>query len=317
MMIPQAHEPVSTPVAGRAFPLTPLVASIIGHVFIGAGALQIGVSGFSPPQPEAIIVDLVIQKSGAGSEKETTSEPKAIAAPRVKKTTAKPLIGQVTEPAPAKKGKTVATAGRGAEMPAEDFEARIPAILTASTSIVEPAPVVQEPLKKPASAKNRPPLEPVGNRLEKSPEIKKILPVIVRKNPRPKPEKKRAIKNIKRKKLIASRASPPGRGRKQKGRTRNIQTQGVRYSGAGLSNPRPRYPPSARRNRVQGRVLLAVVVTTSGRAGSVRIRRSSGYQLLDQAALKTVKRWRFRPATRNGKPVSARVIVPITFKLKG
>ncbi len=290
MSIFRVDQPIVPPATRPALSFTTFVASVLGHAVIIAGILQMGMSEFSPPEPEAIIVDLVFEKSGASSNKETRSEPKAVA-----------VFSEITKPAPLQKQSVTAARAIVAEMPAEDIEASTPVILTASTSIIEPAPIISKPEIKTVLTPKKPQADPVINKAKKIPKIKK----------------RRKIKPGKKKKRKARRASLPGKGQKQKGRTQNIQTQGVRYSGAGLSNPRPRYPPSARRKRVQGRVLLAVVVTKSGRASSVRIRKSSGFQLLDQAALKTVKRWRFRPATRNGQPVRARVIVPITFKLKG
>ncbi len=122
-------------------------------------------------------------------------------------------------------------------------------------------------------------------------------------------------KKGRRQRHMASRGRAAGRGIRKKGRAKNGRTQGAGYSGAGLSNPRPRYPLEARRRHQQGRVLLRVHVGINGRARSVRISKSSGYGLLDRAAIGAVRRWRFRPAMRNGKAVSATVIVPVSFRL--
>lgn len=80
-------------------------------------------------------------------------------------------------------------------------------------------------------------------------------------------------------------------------------------------NPIPHYPRVARKNGWQGRVLLAVSVGLDGRATSVRVRRSSGHRVLDQAALTTVRRWRFKPARRGAVAVAGTTVVPITFRL--
>jgi protein TonB len=82
-----------------------------------------------------------------------------------------------------------------------------------------------------------------------------------------------------------------------------------------LHNPPPRYPPAAQRLRESGRVLLAVQVSASGLPERVEVSTSSGSPRLDQAALETVRRWRFIPAQQAGKPVAAGVIVPIVFRL--
>jgi len=87
------------------------------------------------------------------------------------------------------------------------------------------------------------------------------------------------------------------------------------FSAAQLRNPGPAYPFLARKAREQGVVLLRVLVTEAGRAGEVRLQDSSGSPRLDEAAIATVKRWKFLPAKQAGKPVQAWVLVPITFKL--
>ncbi|MCT2398439.1 energy transducer TonB [Novosphingobium mangrovi (ex Huang et al. 2023)] len=87
------------------------------------------------------------------------------------------------------------------------------------------------------------------------------------------------------------------------------------FSAAQLNNPGPTYPYMSRRNREEGTVLLKVLVTAEGQAGTIEIRESSGFERLDHAALKTVRKWRFVPAMQAGKPVSAWVIVPVGFSL--
>jgi len=82
-----------------------------------------------------------------------------------------------------------------------------------------------------------------------------------------------------------------------------------------LHNPPPRYPPAAARLRESGRVLLAVAVSAAGLPERVEVAASSGSPRLDQAALETVKRWRFVPARQGDKPVAASVTVPLVFRL--
>ena len=82
-----------------------------------------------------------------------------------------------------------------------------------------------------------------------------------------------------------------------------------------LKNPRPKYPEVARRRRFQGTVLLEVLVKKDGRAGDVRISRSSGHPILDRAALTAVKKWIFTPGSENGRAAAMRVKIPIRFEL--
>lgn len=88
------------------------------------------------------------------------------------------------------------------------------------------------------------------------------------------------------------------------------------YKAAYLNNPRPPYPMVARRMGWEGRVVLNVEVLAEGSCGGINVFRSSGHDVLDNAALRTVKGWRFMPASRAGQPVTQWFKVPIQFSLK-
>lgn len=81
------------------------------------------------------------------------------------------------------------------------------------------------------------------------------------------------------------------------------------------SNRKPTYPPISRRAEEEGTVILRVLVKADGSAGEVNVKTSSGYPLLDESAKKTVKTWRFNPATSNGQPIAEWYEVPVPFKL--
>jgi protein TonB len=84
-----------------------------------------------------------------------------------------------------------------------------------------------------------------------------------------------------------------------------------------LDNPPPIYPALSRRIGEQGKVMLRVLVNAKGTADKIELRSSSGSSRLDDAALDSVKRWRFVPARQGDQPVAAWVLIPITFSLKG
>ena len=88
------------------------------------------------------------------------------------------------------------------------------------------------------------------------------------------------------------------------------------FGAAYLRNPAPPYPPGAQRTGAQGTVTLRVVVTRDGFPARVEVEKSSGSTPLDQAALETVKTWRFVPARRGAEAVEDTVIVPIVFRLE-
>ena len=86
--------------------------------------------------------------------------------------------------------------------------------------------------------------------------------------------------------------------------------------GRGARITQPEYPPASRRAGEEGTVQLQVLVLESGRAGEVKVARSSGFPKLDEAAINEVKRnWRFVPGKEDGKPVSMWHTFAVTFRL--
>lgn len=89
-----------------------------------------------------------------------------------------------------------------------------------------------------------------------------------------------------------------------------------RFYAAYLSNPPPVYPLAARRHGIEGRVLVRAEIQTDGSCSRVELKTSSGSNLLDQAALEAVRKWRFIPARKGSQVLVAWVEVPIAFKLE-
>lgn len=81
-------------------------------------------------------------------------------------------------------------------------------------------------------------------------------------------------------------------------------------------NPRPHYPPEARKRGYEGEVVLRVEVLSNGRVGLIEIKKSSGYELFDRSALATVKQWKFIPAKKGEEPIALWVNIPIQFQIK-
>ncbi len=82
----------------------------------------------------------------------------------------------------------------------------------------------------------------------------------------------------------------------------------------GRSN-RLKYPLQALRQREQGRLKLRVLIASDGSVQKLEIVHSSGSPRLDQAALQSVRQWRFVAAQRDGQGFAAWVIVPVEFSL--
>jgi protein TonB len=97
---------------------------------------------------------------------------------------------------------------------------------------------------------------------------------------------------------------------------------GGRLSGGALEvpayyrNPPPPYPGEARRLKEEGLVKLYVAVDSQGKVVSVSVSQSSGFPLLDEAALSTVKGWQFKPARMAGIAIATSVNIPVLFRLK-
>lgn len=80
-------------------------------------------------------------------------------------------------------------------------------------------------------------------------------------------------------------------------------------------NPLPKYPLLAREKGYEGTVYLRVLVRADGRVERLAVDRSSGYEILDRAAVDSVKGWAFFPAKKGGKSVESWVLLPVKFAL--
>lgn len=84
-----------------------------------------------------------------------------------------------------------------------------------------------------------------------------------------------------------------------------------------IDQPLPEVPDDLRAESLDKSTVVMVVVNASGKADSVSLASSSGMPELDELALKAVRRWTFRAATRDGEPVSGKVCVHVRFKVEG
>jgi TonB family protein len=77
-------------------------------------------------------------------------------------------------------------------------------------------------------------------------------------------------------------------------------------------SPDPEYPPEERSNFRDGTVTLNLIVGTDGLPRTVSVAESLS-PAFDAAAVDAVKRWKFSPATRAGKPVPVQIVLQVTF----
>jgi protein TonB len=79
----------------------------------------------------------------------------------------------------------------------------------------------------------------------------------------------------------------------------------------------PPYPSASQRLGEEGVVILSLYVLENGRVGEARVEKSSGFERLDDAAVRHAKsRWRLLPGTLNGKPHAAWMQIAVRFQLK-
>jgi protein TonB len=76
----------------------------------------------------------------------------------------------------------------------------------------------------------------------------------------------------------------------------------------------PQYPPLAQAAHVEGVVILEAVIDADGSVTSVKVLRS--IPMLDEAAMKAVRGWRFTPARLNGQAVPVVMTVTVYFTLQ-
>jgi TonB family protein len=89
--------------------------------------------------------------------------------------------------------------------------------------------------------------------------------------------------------------------------------QGVKAPRA-LYQPIPEYDDKARKDKLEGTVVLELIVTKEGQTRDIKVTRSLSPGL-DKKAIEAVSRWKFDPATKDGTPVAVKVNVETSFHL--
>lgn len=170
---------------------------------------------------------------------------------------------------------------------------QLPVLVTPPAAEPEPLPPVQPPPKKTPPPVRRPKPAEIAERVE----------------PEPAPE-------------TAEPAAPPGPAPVMQAMaepTSSIQEPEPvpDLSVALLENPKPAYPAIAKRRGWEGTVVLRFDLDEYGIPHELRVERSSGFDVLDHAALAYVNNWKFRPAHRNGEAIATpNVKFPISFTLQ-
>ena len=75
----------------------------------------------------------------------------------------------------------------------------------------------------------------------------------------------------------------------------------------------PKYPKKARKNHIEGTVVLHAKISKEGAVADLSV--ISGDPMLTQAALDAVKQWKYRPYLLGGKPVEVVTQITVNFQL--
>jgi len=98
------------------------------------------------------------------------------------------------------------------------------------------------------------------------------------------------------------------------------QTEKVHRIGEGATPPEvtkrvdPELSEEARRDKVQGTVVLSFVVGVDGIPRDITVKRSFGHGL-DEKAIEALRQWRFEPGRKDGQPVPTTVTIEVNFHL--
>lgn len=108
-------------------------------------------------------------------------------------------------------------------------------------------------------------------------------------------------------------SAPPGGSRRTLQASRG-EAQAKTSIGV-LRSTHPVYPRIAKKSGWEGTVLIRVTVEANGRTSKVVVARSSGHKVLDDAALRAIRRWAFRPARDGNIPIRSVAVIPLKFSL--
>ena len=85
------------------------------------------------------------------------------------------------------------------------------------------------------------------------------------------------------------------------------------YKIGSAKNPHPTYPLIARKKGWEGRVIIQAEIDREGNVYEIKVLESSGFKVLDNASLETLKKWKFTPARIGNKFVDDTVDIPVNF----
>ncbi|MGZ8135941.1 MAG: energy transducer TonB [Methylococcaceae bacterium] len=173
-------------------------------------------------------------------------------------------------------------------------------------AVAEKKPVIQKPVEPKTQPKKKPPVIPKKITPPKpKPVVDDVRPTFAPVVPQPvaKPEPSQEISSH----APSQQSSAP--------QSSHSNTDGITSNKSGGGErvtcvycPQIKYPRAAQRRNLQGSVLLRLELSAGGDVQSVTVTRSSGHEVLDEAALANVKKWRFIPGQSGVVRVATQLI---------
>ena len=96
---------------------------------------------------------------------------------------------------------------------------------------------------------------------------------------------------------------------------KQLTVSAAKMSGNLLNKAVPIYPPDAKKAKIQGKVVLSVVISKAGNVENIRV--LSGPQELQQSAIDAVRQWIYKPYLLNGDAVEVKTTINIIYSLNG
>ncbi len=177
--------------------------------------------------------------------------------------------------------------------------------------VIVPAPVAPQPEKpKPKPVQPEPVKKPKPKALKQKAAAKKAVA-------KPAPVKAAPLAEASPKALSAPEPVAQAANNKAVAKTSEPEPQTTPpvASANKALNKAPLYPTLSRRLKEQGTVYLQVLVLKNGKVGQLKLKQSSGFSRLDQAALNAVRGWTYQPAVKLGQPIDYWFVQPVVFNL--
>ena len=93
-----------------------------------------------------------------------------------------------------------------------------------------------------------------------------------------------------------------------------VELQDVDKPPVVVNRPAPIYPPAARQMRREGEIEMRLLIDAQGQVAAVEVL-TGGRSDFAMAAERAARRWKYRPAIKDGVPVQVKIVEKVSFKL--